>query len=99
MLTKEAVMEKLKKVIDPEIRVNIVDLGLVYDVKIDNGMVVIGMTLTSPACPVGPLILEAVEENVKKIKGVRGVTINILWEPPWNPDKMSEEAKMELGVN
>ena len=98
-LTKELVMEKLKEVTDPEMHVNIIDLGLVYDVKIDKGMVVINMTLTSPACPVGPLILESVEENVKKIEGVTGVTVNIVWEPMWSPDRISEEAKMELGIN
>ena len=98
-LNKELVMEQLKEVTDPEMHVSIVDLGLVYDVKIDKGMVVITMTLTSPACPVGPLILESVEENVKKLEGVTGVTVNIVWEPMWGPDKMSEEAKMELGIN
>jgi metal-sulfur cluster biosynthetic enzyme len=98
-LTKEIVTKALKKVTDPELHINIVDLGLVYDVKIDKGMVVIEMTLTSPACPVGPLILEAVETNVKKINGVTGVTINIVWDPAWTADKMSDEAKMELGIS
>jgi len=98
-LTKEVVMEKLKEVTDPELRISLVDLGLVYDVKIDKGMVVVEMTLTSPACPVGPLIIQSVEEAVKKINGVEGVTVNIVWEPLWGPDKMSEEAKMELGIN
>ncbi|MBI2664691.1 metal-sulfur cluster assembly factor [Candidatus Woesearchaeota archaeon] len=98
MPTKETVMEKLKEVTDPEMHINIVDLGLVYDVAIDGSMVVIKMTLTSPACPVGPLILDAVEEKVKKISGVTGVTVDIVWEPMWSPDKMTEEAKMELGI-
>ena len=98
-LTKEIVTKALTKVTDPELHINIVDLGLIYDVKIDKGMVVIEMTLTSPACPVGPLILEAVETNVKKVKGVTGVTINIVWDPAWTADKMSDEAKMELGIS
>jgi len=98
-LTKGAVMGRLKKVNDPELGVSIVDLGLVYDVKIDNGMVVVKMTLTSPACPVGPLIIQSVEEAVRKVKQVKGVTVNIVWEPPWNTDKISEETKMELGIN
>ena len=98
-LTKEAVMEKLKEVTDPEMQISIVDLGLVYDVSLDKGMVVVKMTLTSPACPVGPLIIQSVEENVKKIKGVTGVTVDIVWEPLWGPDKMTDEAKMELGIN
>ncbi len=97
-LSKEKVLEKLKEVTDPEMHINIVDLGLVYDVILDKGMVTVTMTLTSPACPVGPMILDSVEENVKGMPGVKGVIINIVWDPPWNPDKMSEEAKMELGI-
>lgn len=97
-LTKETVLEKLKEVTDPEMHVNIVDLGLVYGVKIDAGMVVVTMTLTSPACPVGPMILDSVEESVKGMAGVKGVNIEIVWDPAWSPDKMSEEAKMELGI-
>lgn len=98
-LTKEAVMEKLREVNDPEMHVNIVELGLVYEVKIDKGMVIIDMTLTSPACPVGPFIIESAEECVKKLEGVTGVVVNVVWEPLWSPDKMSDEAKMELGIN
>ena len=98
-LTKEAVMEQLQEVTDPEMQISIVDLGLVYDVSLDKGMVIVKMTLTSPACPVGPLIIQSVEENIKKIKGVSGVTVNIVWEPLWGPDKMTDEAKMELGIN
>ena len=97
-LTKEIVMKKLKEVKDPEMYIDVVDLGLIYDIKIDKEMVVVDMTLTSPACPVGPLIIDAVEETIKKIKGVKGVKVNIVWEPAWSSDKMSEEAKMELGI-
>ena len=97
-LTKESVLEQLKKVEDPEIRYNIVDLGLVYDVRIDQGMVVVDMTLTSPSCPVGPYIISEAENVVKKLPGVSGVTINIVWEPLWSPDRMSDEAKVALGI-
>ena len=97
-LTKETVLEQLKKVEDPEIRYNIVDLGLVYDAKIDKGMVVVEMTLTSPSCPVGPYIISEVENVVKKLPGVTGVTVEIVWEPLWSPDRMSDEAKVSLGV-
>ena len=97
-LSKEAVLNELKSVTDPEMHINVVDLGLIYDVKIDKGMVVVIMTLTSPACPVGPFILESIEETVKKIEKVEGVNVEIVWDPPWNPDKMSEEAKLELGI-
>ncbi len=97
-LTKESVFEQLKKVEDPEIRYNIVDIGLVYDVKIDGGMVVVDMTLTSPSCPVGPYIISEAESVIKKLPGVTGVTINIVWDPLWSPDRMSDEAKIELGI-
>ncbi len=97
-LTKEAVMKKLGEVKDPEMNISIVDLGLIYAVKIDNGMVLVEMTLTSPACPVGPLIIESAEESIKKLEGVKGVTINLVWEPAWSADRMSESAKMELGL-
>ena len=97
-LTKEAVIEQLKQVEDPEIHYNIVDLGLVYDVKVDKGMVVVVMTLTSPTCPVGPYIISEVENTVKKMADVTGVTVDIVWEPLWSPDRMSDEAKVMLGV-
>ncbi len=98
VLTKESVLNQLKLVEDPEIRCNIVDLGLVYDVKIDRGMVVVDMTLTSPSCPVGPFIISEAENAVKKLPGVTGVVINIVWEPLWSPDRMSDEAKVVLGI-
>ncbi|MBI3036340.1 DUF59 domain-containing protein [Candidatus Woesearchaeota archaeon] len=97
-LSKESILDQLKQVEDPELRCNIVDLGLIYGVKIDNGMVVIDMTLTSPACPVGPYIIAEVEKAVKKMAGVTGVTVNVVWEPLWSPDRMSEEAKVALGI-
>ncbi len=98
-LNKNAVMKKLEEVKDPEMGISIVALGLIYGVKIDKGLVIIDMTLTSPACPIGPLIMESVEESAKKISGVKGVTINLVWEPTWSTDMMSEEAKTELGIN
>jgi metal-sulfur cluster biosynthetic enzyme len=98
-ITEQDVMAKLRKVEDPELHYNIVDLGLVYGATIDKGLVTVRMTLTSPACPVGPFIIAEVEEAVKKIKGVTGVTVTIVWEPPWGVDRISEEAKLELGIN
>jgi metal-sulfur cluster biosynthetic enzyme len=97
-LTKESILESLKQVEDPELHYNIVDLGLIYEVKTDQGMVVIDMTFTSPMCPVGPYIVSKAEEAVKKLSGVTGVTINIIWEPLWSPERMSEEAKVALGI-
>ena len=97
-LTKEAVMKQLKEVKDPEIGINLVDLGLIYGVRIGKGMVVVDMTFTSPACPVGPYILNEIESAVKSIPGVSGVTVNIVWEPMWSPEKLSDEARAALGI-
>lgn len=98
MITREKVLEKLKEIIDPELNVNIVDLGLIYDVNIDDDNVDIKMTLTSPGCPLSFVFQEWVTDAVKKIKGVRNVTIDLVWEPAWNPDRMSEDAKEKIGI-
>ena len=97
-LTKEAVLKQLKKVEDPEIRQSIVDIGLVYNVKIDKGMVVIDLTFTSPACPMAPFMIGEIDKQVKKLAGVKGVTVNIVWEPMWTPERMSKEARAALGL-
>lgn len=99
MITKEAVLEELKKVIDPELHVNIVDLGLVYDVGISKkGSVEVIMTLTTPGCPLSFVFEEWVPAAVKNIKGVKDVKINLVWEPPWDPNKMSDDTKEMLGI-
>lgn len=100
MITKELVLEYLKEVIDPELNINIVDLGLIYDVLIDEkkGSIEIVMTLTSPGCPLSIVFEEWVPEAVKKIEGVKDVKINLVWEPAWNPDKISDEVKEQLGI-
>ncbi len=100
MITKEIVLEYLKEVIDPELNINIVDLGLVYDVIIDEkkGSVEVIMTLTSPGCPLSIVFEEWVPNAVKKIEGVKDVKINLVWEPAWNPDKISDEVKESLGI-
>ncbi len=92
------VIETLQMIYDPEIPVNIFDLGLVYDVNVNpEGGVEICMTLTSPACPVAGSLPGEVESKVKQIDGVKDVIVDIVWDPPWNPDMMSEAAKLELG--
>ena len=97
-LTPEACRETLKKVIDPEIYQNIVDLGLVYGIMVDgDNQVVVDMTLTTPHCPLGPQIIADVE-RVLTAKGASAVTVNIVWEPLWTPDAMTEELKRELGI-
>lgn len=99
MITKEAVLEELKKVIDPELHINIVDLGLVYDVEINQevGTVAVTMTLTTPGCPLSMVFEEWVPAAVKSIEGVKDVKINLVWEPPWDPEKMTDEAKETMG--
>jgi len=95
---KEEVLEALKNCYDPEIPFNVVDLGLIYDLKIEGGIVKIKMTLTTPFCPVGPLVIEQVRQEVMKVKGVKDVEVELVWEPRWTPDRMSEEAKLALGL-
>ncbi len=93
-------MGELRKVIDPELNVNIVDLGLIYDVDISEktGKVVITMTLTTPGCPLSMVFEEWVPAAVKNIEEVREVRVNLVWEPAWEPDKMSDEVKENLGI-
>ncbi len=98
MVTKEEILEALKEVYDPEIPVDIVNLGLVYDVKIEDGKVKILMTLTAVGCPVGPLIVDMVKLRLLKLEGVNEVEVELTYDPPWTPDKMSEEAKKKLGM-
>ncbi len=96
-LQKE-IVAALKTVEDPEIPVDIYELGLIYEVKLDdNGGVEIDMTLTSPHCPVAESLPVEVEEKVNAVEGVDSVKVNIVWEPIWDRDMMSEEAKLELG--
>ncbi len=97
MPTKEDVMEALKGVNDPELRLSIVELGLVYDVRIENETVYVTMTLTSIACPLGPMIAAEVEEKVKSL-GFRDVRVDITFNPPWSHERMSDEIKMRLGL-
>lgn len=101
MPNKETVLEALKPVKDPELGLSIVDLGLIYDVDFDEAehQVNIKMTLTSPACPVGPQIMGAVHTHAEKLEGVDNVDIQLVWSPPWDPKKMaSDDVKMMLGI-
>lgn len=93
------IIEELKKVYDPEIPVNIYDIGLIYKINTSvNGNVSIVMTLTSPNCPVAETLPSDVSEAVKKIKEVKNVDVQLVFDPPWNVDMMSDEAKLELGM-
>ncbi len=96
---KEDVIAGLKTVFDPEIPVNIYDLGLIYDVLIDDTQHVdIKMTLTSPGCPVAQTFPGTVETAVNQVEGVRECTVELVWEPPWTQERMSEAARLELGM-
>lgn len=96
---KEAVIAGLKTVFDPEIPVNIYDLGLIYDIAIDDESVVhIQMTLTSPGCPVAQTFPGTVEQAVNQIEGVKDCAVELVWEPPWTNERMTEAARLELGI-
>jgi metal-sulfur cluster biosynthetic enzyme len=102
-ISEDAVREELKKVIDPELFVNIVDLGLIYVVDLDDteeGLtnVTIEMTMTSPACPAGPQLIGNSKQVVSQMDGVSDVEIKIVMTPPWTPDRMTEDAKDQLGI-
>ena len=102
-VTEEHVREELKKVIDPELFVNIIDLGLVYNVELQPAddaqvQVAIDMTMTSPACPAGPQLIANSKTAVGQIEGVSGVEVKIVMDPPWTPDRMTEDARDQLGI-
>jgi metal-sulfur cluster biosynthetic enzyme len=95
--TKDQVTVALRRVKDPELSLNIVDLGLVYDVRVDGGKVEVDMTLTSPGCPSGPEILGGAETEVKSVPGVTDVAMNLVWSPFWSPDKIEPRVRAYLG--
>src|SRR5690242_20157232 len=96
---KEKIIEALKGIFDPEIPVNIYDLGLIYniDITVDSD-VKIEMTLTSPACPVAQTFPQTVQDSILKVDGVSGVAVELVWDPPWDKDRMSEVAKLQLDM-
>ena len=99
MATKEQVYEALQTCYDPEIPVNIVDLGLIYDVQVDGKKVAVKMTLTAPGCGMGGMIASQARQKIlDNIEGVEEATVDLVWDPPWEPSMMSAEAKQKLGV-
>ena len=96
---EDNIREALKKVIDPELGVSIVDLGLIYDIRYEDGEAEVEMTLTSPGCPLAPVIDKKVREAIKDIPEVKNLTVELVWDPPWSKDAMSEELKAELGLD
>ncbi len=96
---KNKVIEAIKKIYDPEIPVNIYELGLIYKLEVSaDNKVNVDMTLTSPNCPVAESLPKQVKENIMKVEGVSDVDLKLVWEPPWNKDRMSEAAKLELNL-
>ncbi len=99
MVTEEQVKEALSKVIDPEIGIDIVNLGFIYDIRIDGGIVDVDMTLTTRGCPLHQTLGKQAEDVIKDIEGVEQANITMVWDPPWNPTLMSDAAKKRLGFS
>ena len=99
MILKDKVIAEIKKIYDPEIPVNIYELGLIYDVTVDeNNKVYVKMTLTTPNCPVAESLPNEVKNSIKEIKEVKDVDLDLVWDPPWDKSMMSEAAKLELNL-
>ena len=98
MVTEDAVFEAVKEIIDPEVGINIVDMGLIYGVDIEVDTVNITMTLTSPGCPAGGQLINGTQHVTQQLDGVEEVNVNVVWTPRWTPEMMTEEAKDELGI-
>mgnify|MGYP003412542387 CR=1 FL=1 len=95
---EERIIAMLKTVFDPEIPVNVYDLGLIYKIDLqDDGEAIVDMTLTAPNCPAADFIMEDVRQKIESVEGVTAATVNLVFEPEWNKDMMTEEAKLELG--
>ena len=92
------VIDALREIYDPEIPVNIYDLGLIYRVQIENGDAEVDMTLTTPGCPVAQSFPGMVESSIRKVPGVKSAKVELVWDPPWTQDKLSEEARLQLGL-
>jgi metal-sulfur cluster biosynthetic enzyme len=97
MPTKEQVVDALRAVEDPELGMDIVELGLLYDVEVEGSNVKVIHTLTSMGCPVGPMIQESIDQVARSVPDVEDVEVELTWDPPWSPEKMSDDAKFILG--
>ena len=99
MSKKEKIIEEIRKIYDPELPVNIYELGLIYDIKIkDEKFAIIKMTLTTPNCPVAESLPKEVKDGAMQVEGIEDVDLELVWDPPWNKDMMSESAKLELNL-
>ena len=99
MSKKDEIVEEIRKIYDPELPVNIYELGLIYDIKVeDEKLAKIKMTLTTPNCPVAESLPKDVKDSAMQVKGIENVDLQLVWDPPWNKDMMSEAAKLELNL-
>ena len=99
MSEKEQIIEEIRKIYAPELPVNIYELGLIYDIKVkDEKFAIIKMTLTTPNCPVAESLPKEVKEGAMQVEGIEDVDLELVWDPPWNKDMMSESAKLELNL-
>lgn len=98
-LTNASILEALKDVYDPEIPVNVVDLGLIYDVQVNDGSVHVEMTLTAAGCGMGPYIAQQAEWAIAELDGVQDVNVELVFDPPWNPDLITDDGKTLLGID
>ena len=99
MELKDKIIEEIKKIYDPEIPVNIYDLGLIYDIKVeDKNTAKVKMTLTSPNCPVAESLPKEVKDGIMQVEGIDNVDLDLVWDPPWDKSRMSEAAKLELNL-
>jgi len=97
MIGREDILDELRNILDPELQLNIVDLGLIYRVDVHQDGIEVDYTLTTPGCPEGPLIEMEIRETLRDVTGVDDIRINLVWEPEWNPQRMSEELRVSLG--
>ncbi len=98
MELKNKIIEEIRKIYDPEIPVNIYELGLIYDIKVEGNKAKIEMTLTSPNCPVAESLPKDVKDGAMQVEGIEDVDLELVWDPPWNKDMMSDAAKLELNL-
>lgn len=97
-VTQEQVTEALKECYDPHMPISVVDLGLIYDVKVEGDKVLVDMTLTAPGCPMAALIADDVKIRLEQVEGVKEAEVNIVFDPPWTPDRITPEGKKQLGL-
>ncbi len=98
MADEAKLLEALKQVVDPELMINVVDLGLIYSIHEEDGKVTVEMTLTSPACPAGPQLIQQAKMALENVEGVKEADVKLVMSPPWTPDRMTEEARDQLGI-